>query len=149
MDPSEMNIPGMRPPAPRDDENMRAILRFGAWMVIAAVIIYAALFGLFQYFDWQAAVADPAQNPLLAGEKPPASPAARFPQPQLQANAAADQAKARAEEEELLNTYGWVDRQAGVVHLPIDRAMQMIAEHGVPVWPAPLPQPQPTLEKKK
>lgn len=147
MDPSEMNIPGMRPPAPRDDENMRAILRFGVWMVVSAVIIYAALFGLFQYFDWQAAVADPAQNPLLAGEKPPASPAARFPQPRLQANAAADQVKVRAQEDELLNTYGWVDRQAGVVHLPIDRAMQMIAEHGVPVWPAPPLQPSPTQQK--
>ena len=153
MDPSEM-IPGLRPPAPPSgDENVRAVLHFGAWMIVSAVIIYAALFGLFQYFDWQAAVADPAQNPLLAGEKPPASPAARFPQPRLQADAAADQAKVRAQEEELLNTYGWVDRQAGVVHLPIDRAMQMIAEHGVPVWPAPPPQPAPTqqktLEKKK
>jgi hypothetical protein len=147
MDPSELNIPGMRPPPPRDDENMRAILRFALWMVVAAVIIYAALFGLFQYFDWQATTADPAQNPLLAGEKPPATPAARFPQPRLQANAAADQVKARAQEDELLSTYGWVDRQAGVVHLPIDRAMQMVAERGVPAWPAP-PPPAQTLGKK-
>jgi len=149
MDPSELNIPGMRPPPPRDDENMRAILRFAVWMVVAAVIIYAALFGLFRYFDWQAATADPAQNPLLAGQKPPASPAARFPQPRLQANAAADLVKGRAQEEELLSTYGWVDRQAGIVHLPVDRAMQMIAQRGVPSWPAPPPPPQPTLEKKK
>ncbi len=150
MDPSELNIPGLRPPAPPSgDENVRAILRFGFWMIVAAVVIYAALFGLFQYFDWQAAAADPAQNPLLADEKPPANPAARFPQPRLQANAAADQVKARAQEDERLNTYGWVDRQAGVVHLPIDRAMQMIAERGVPVWPAPPPQPAQTTEKKK
>ena len=154
MDPSELNIPGLRPPAPPSgDENVHAILRFGAWMVVSAVIIYATLFGLFQYFDWQAAASDPTENPLLAGEKPPASPAARFPQPRLQANAAADQVKIRAQEEDLLNTYGWVDRQAGVVHLPIERAMQMVAEKGVPVWPAPPPQPpQPqgtTPEMKK
>jgi hypothetical protein len=151
MDPSEMNIPGMRPPAPHDDENVRGVLRFGAWMMVSAVIIYAALFGLFRYFDWQAAVADPEQNPLLAGEKPPASPVARFPEPRLQANAAADQVQIRAQEDELLDSYGWVDRRSGVVHLPIDRAMEMIAEHGVPVWPAP-PPPQAqgkTQEKKK
>ncbi|MDP9263039.1 MAG: hypothetical protein M3O85_01825 [Acidobacteriota bacterium] len=150
MDPSEMNLPGQRPPAPPSgDENVRAILRFGFWMVVSAGIIYASLWGMFQYFDWQAAAADPAQNPLLAGEKSPANLSARFPQPLLQANAAADQVKARAREDELLNTYGWVDRQAGIVHLPVDRAMQMIAEHGVPSWPAPPPQPQQILEKKK
>ena len=149
MDPSELNIPGMRPPPPRDDENMRAILRFALWMVVAAVVIYAVLFGMFQYFDRQAAAADPAQNPLLAGEKPPATPAARFPQPQLQANAAADLVKERAREDAQLSTYGWVDRQAGVVHLPVERAMQMIAERGVPTWPAPPSQPAQTVEKKK
>ena len=147
MDPSELNIPGMRPPAPRDDENMRAILRFGIWMVVAAVVIYAALFGMFQYFDRQAALADPQKNPLLAGEKPPATPAARFPQPQLQANAAAELVKIQAAEEETLDTYGWVDRNAGIARMPIDRAMQMVAERGVPVWPAPPPQPPQTLEK--
>ena len=152
MDPSEMNIPGLRPPPHRDDENVRAVLRFGLWLTVSALVIYAVLFGMFQYFDRQAAAADPAKNPLLAGEKPPATPAARFPQPQLQANAAADLVKIQAGEEEILSSYGWVDRNAGVVRMPIDRAMQRIAERGVPVWPAPPPQPAqplPALEKKK
>ena len=150
MDPSELNIPGLRPPAPPSgDENVRAILHFALGMVVAAVVIYAVLFGMFQYFDRQAAAADPARNPLLAGEKPPATPAARFPQPRLQSNAATDQEKARAGEDEFLSSYGWVDRNAGVVHMPVERAMQMIAERGVPVWPAVPPQPAQTLEKKK
>ena len=148
MDPSEMHIPGMRPPAPHDDENMRAILRFALWMVVAAVVIYAALFGMFQYFDRQAALADPAANPLLVGEKPPATPAARFPEPRLQANAAADLVKTQAAEEEKLDTYGWVDRNAGITRMPVEQAMRLIAEHGVPVWPAPPAQPPPALEKK-
>ena len=146
MDPSELNIPGMRPPAPHDDENMRAILHFALWMVVAAVIIYAGLWGMFKYFDWQAAVADPAANPLLVGEKPPATPAARFPEPRLQANAAADLVQIQSAEEEKLDTYGWVDRPAGITRMPVEQAMRLIAEHGVPVWPAP-PSPQ-TLEKK-
>ncbi|MGH9492962.1 MAG: hypothetical protein ACRD2K_05635 [Terriglobales bacterium] len=150
MDPSELNIPGLRPPAPPSgDENVRGILRFGVWMVVAALVIYAVLFGMFQYFDRQAAAADPARNPLLAGEKPSASPAARFPQPQLQPNAAAELEKARAGEDEILASYGWVDRRAGVVRMPIDRAMQIIAERGVPVWPPAPPQPAQTMETKK
>ena len=154
MDPSELNIPGMRPPAPHDDENMRAILHFAVWMVVAAVVIYAALWGMFKYFDWQATLADPALNPLLVGEKPPATPAARFPQPRLQANAAADLVQIQAAEEEKLDTYGWVDRNAGITRMPIEQAMRLVAVRGVPVWPAPPPQPpqtlqEQTLEKKK
>lgn len=141
MDPSEMHIPGLRPPPHRDDENVRAILRFGIWMVVAAVVIYAVLFGMFQYFDRQAAAADPARSPLLVDEKPPATPIARFPQPQLQADAAADLVKVQAAEQEKLATYGWVDRNAGVVRMPIDQAMRLVAQRGVPVWPAPPPQP--------
>lgn len=154
MDPSELNIPGLRPPAPPSgDENVRAALRFGLGMVVAAVVIYAALFGMFQYFDREAALADPQKNPLLAGEKPPATPAARFPQPQLQSNAAEDLQKTLAQESEILNDpintgHGWVDRNAGIVRMPIAQAMRLVAERGMPVWPAPPPQPQPAPEKK-
>ena len=149
MDPSELNIPGLRPPPHRDDENVRAILRFGLWLTVSALVIYAVLFGMFQYFDRQAAAADPARNPLLAGQKPPASPAARFPEPRLQSNAAAELEKARAQEDEILHSYGWVDRNTGVVRMPVERAMQMVAERGVPVWPPVPPQPAQTMEKKK
>lgn len=152
MDPSELNIPGLRPPAPPSgDEDVRAILRFGLGMVVSAVVIYAVLFGMFRYFDRQAAAADPQKNPLLVGEKPPATPVARFPQPQLQADAAADLVKVQATEQEKLDTYGWVDRNAGVVRMPIDQAMRLVAQRGVPVWPAPPPQPpqKTALEIKK
>jgi hypothetical protein len=30
-----------------------------------------------------------------------------------------------------LSTYGWVDRSRGVVHIPIDRAMQLVAREGL------------------
>ncbi len=34
----------------------------------------------------------------------------------------------RAAQLERLGSYGWVDRRAGVVHIPIERAMQLVAE---------------------
>jgi hypothetical protein len=34
----------------------------------------------------------------------------------------------RATRLERLNSYGWVDRNAGIVHLPIDRAMELVAQ---------------------
>ncbi len=36
-----------------------------------------------------------------------------------------------AEQLEQLNSYGWVDQQAGTVHIPIDRAMQLEAQEAV------------------
>ncbi len=38
----------------------------------------------------------------------------------------------RMQEEKTLNSYGWVDQQAGVMHIPIDRAMQLLAQRGLP-----------------
>lgn len=38
----------------------------------------------------------------------------------------------RAGEETALNTYGWIDRTAGVVRIPIDRAMDLVLERGLP-----------------
>lgn len=40
---------------------------------------------------------------------------------------------------ERLRTFGWVDRRAGVVHMPIDHAMELVAKG---VRPAPVPGPQ-------
>lgn len=34
----------------------------------------------------------------------------------------------RARKKEQLSSYGWVDRSAGVVHVPISRAMELVAE---------------------
>jgi hypothetical protein len=36
-------------------------------------------------------------------------------------------ARLRAEQQELLSSYGWVDREGGVVHVPIERAMELVA----------------------
>jgi hypothetical protein len=33
----------------------------------------------------------------------------------------------------MLSSYGWLDRNAGVVRIPIDRAMKMTVERGLPV----------------
>ncbi|MBV9118589.1 MAG: hypothetical protein JOY63_14640, partial [Acetobacteraceae bacterium] len=36
-----------------------------------------------------------------------------------------------------LNSLGWVDRAKGLVHVPIDQAMRMVAKEGIKDWPAP------------
>jgi hypothetical protein len=41
----------------------------------------------------------------------------------------------RLQEEKTLNSYGWVDKQAGVARIPIDRAMELLAQRGLPTRP--------------
>jgi hypothetical protein len=38
-----------------------------------------------------------------------------------------------------LSSYGWVDREAGIVRIPIDRAMDLLAERGLPARAGPDP----------
>lgn len=55
-----------------------------------------------------------------------------FTEPALQIHPVADLDAYRAQEAELLNSYGWVDKGAGVARIPIDRAIDLISEQGLP-----------------
>jgi hypothetical protein len=58
------------------------------------------------------------------------------PLPRLQAEPVQDLTQLRAQQDDALNAYGWVDRTNGVVHIPINRAMDLLLERGaLPVRP--------------
>jgi hypothetical protein len=59
------------------------------------------------------------------------------PEPRLQTDPRQDLADLRAKEDETLNSYGWVDRNAGVVHIPIDEAIKLTLARGLPAREAP------------
>jgi hypothetical protein len=60
----------------------------------------------------------------------------RFPSPRLQTDDGnLEIAEMHAREDLLLNYYSWVDRSSGKVRIPIARAMQIIAQNGLPVAP--------------
>jgi len=54
------------------------------------------------------------------------------PEPRLQTNPRGDLRALRDQEDELLNGYSWADKSAGVVRIPIERAMQLTLERGLP-----------------
>ena len=78
-----------------------------------------------------------------ARQSPPPNPLAQSfgrqlpPEPRLQTDPRKDLLQLRAEEQAALESYGWVDRKAGVVHIPIERAMQLLVERGLLVRAAP------------
>jgi hypothetical protein len=106
------------------DLKPRSIAIFGlalAVVVAACLIVTAWLFG---FFAARRAQEDVLPSPLARVESPAG--------PVLQVNAPGDLARLRAEEGATLSTYGWVDRAAGTVRIPIDRAMRLLLERGLP-----------------
>jgi hypothetical protein len=60
-----------------------------------------------------------------------------IPPPRLQIDPAQDLADFRRNQREHLSSYGWVDRNRNAVHLPIERAMSLTVERGLPGWRQP------------
>jgi hypothetical protein len=91
-----------------------------------ALVIHVALWVQMTAL-WTARQAEVPPPLPVAGALPEAPP-----EPRLQAAPRADLAAMRAAEDRLLGSYGWVDRRAGVVRIPVDRAMTLVAEEAAP-----------------
>lgn len=59
----------------------------------------------------------------------------RPPEPRIQADPKIDIEKFREAEDKALTSYGWVDKNAGVAKIPIDRAMTLLEQRGLPTPP--------------
>jgi hypothetical protein len=112
------------------DVNIRAIFGFGGGLMAVAFVVLLVIYVLFGFFDGRERLSAPAEYPLAAqaNQEPP--------EPRLQTNPREDLAEMRAREDEILTTYGWVDRNAGVVRIPIAAAMKLVLERGLPARPA-------------
>ncbi|MCI0354722.1 MAG: hypothetical protein L0099_06760 [Acidobacteria bacterium] len=121
------------------DVEVRGIFWFVAALLISGVVITIVLWGMFRFFEAELAGQDPEDTPVVAEQRkrepPSADPAGRFPQPRLQFNAAEENARHQFAEERILSSYGWVDARTGVARIPIDRAMDLVAQRGLPARP--------------
>lgn len=67
-----------------------------------------------------------------AKEHLPSLPEARAAMPVLQADPYKDAEQIKLQTSRRLNSYGWVDRNSGIVHIPIERAMRILVDRGMP-----------------
>jgi hypothetical protein len=131
----------------RNDVNTRAVLLFGLWLAVGGVTVSLAMWGLFRALERKSRAGDRDLPPIVA-----ASLARTPPEPRLEAYPLAPRQRLQAEEDGILTTYAWVDKQAGTVRIPIDRAMELLAERGLPpskpmvpaAAPLPTADPAPT-----
>jgi len=117
------------------DVNLRAILSFLGALAIAALFINFAVWLLFTFFNARETQQPPAVYPLAAQQENRLPP-----EPRLQTNPRDDLRELRAHEDEVLTTYGWVDRSSGVVRIPIDQAMKLLVQRGLPTRAGSEPQ---------
>ena len=109
------------------DVNIRAIFGFGAALLVVAVVVHLVIYVLFGFFDEREGRGAPAEYPLAAAQENRVPP-----EPRLQTTPREDLSELRANEDAILSSYGWVDRNAGVVRIPIDAAMKLTLERGLP-----------------
>jgi len=109
------------------DVNIRGVLMFGGALIVAAIVIHLVVGVLFKYFDVREARQATPEYPLAAAQENRLPP-----EPRLQTNPRADLADLRAQEEKVLETYGWVDKNASVVRIPIEEAMKLTVKRGLP-----------------
>ena len=107
--------------------NLRAILITALGLALLLVVTAALMWPLFTSLRGLARAADPPP-PVLPEAQLPLEP----PGPRLQASPEKEMAAMRAEENHLLTSWEWVDEGAGVARLPIERAMELLAERGLP-----------------
>ena len=103
--------------------------KFALWLVVSMVLSVAIVYGAFVFFEGQQQSADVLgqKYPLAAG-----APAQGPPSPNLQTQPFRDIYELRAEEGRKLSGYGWVDKDGGVAHIPIERAMEVMLQRGFP-----------------
>lgn len=111
------------------DANIRSLVKFGAGL--SALVVFA-LVAMWLLFDYLAARPEPGPEPSPMAREREAPPA-----PRLQVAPSTDLDRLRTNEDSALNSYGWVDREAGIVHIPIDKAIDLVAERGLPARSAP------------
>ena len=109
------------------DVNIGAILAFGAGLAVVTIVVSIVVWGLFRYLDARESRQQPATYPLAAQQEQRLPP-----EPRLQTNPRQDLADLRSAEDRTLMTYGWVDRNAGVVRIPVSEAMKLVIQRGLP-----------------
>ena len=112
------------------DVIVRPIVGFCIGLLLLVVLTFWATRALFDYFAAREA-RSMAPAASMNTERPQLPP-----EPRLQVKPVQDLKQVRDAEESILHSYGWANQQSGTVRIPIERAMQLIAERGLPPVPA-------------
>ena len=126
------------------DVNIRAIFSFAIALFAVAAAVHVVIYVMFLFFNSREASGNAVRNyPLSAGQDDRLPP-----EPRLQTNPRQDLRDLRAGEDKILNGYRWVDRNGGVVGIPVSEAMKLTLQRGLPSRPAATEAPAPAASSR-
>ena len=112
---------------------------FLAGLALLGLVISLIMFGMYRFLDSYERAHQPPLSPMAT---PQADTRAvthenvqTFPQPRLEENERTQLRQFIEDQDRKLATYDWVDKDSGTVRIPIDRAMELIVQRGLPVRP--------------
>jgi hypothetical protein len=110
------------------DADPRPVLRFLVFLVVITCLIAWMVVFFYNFLERREAAEKTARYPMsLSGGERPLPPA-----PRLQNYPFQDIKQLRQHDKPLLGSYEWIDKNAGTVRIPVDRAMDLLAERGLP-----------------
>lgn len=125
----------------RRDISIAAIVYFLLGLAVTSGLIVMLIWGLYHVLEGRDQARQTTASPLVTNTPTDTRHLTvdykdylkqNFPNPQLEINERDQLDKIRQDEAQVLNSYEWVDQKAGTVRIPIDRAMDLVVQRGLP-----------------
>ncbi len=128
----------------REDLSTRGVFAFMIGLAIVGIVIYFIIVGMYTFLDKYERSQMTTASPLVTSKGAMSRVVTQADAdrafkdngaPMLETNERGQFSDFLIHQENQLNSYGWIDEKAGVAHIPIDRAMELIEQRGLPVCP--------------
>jgi hypothetical protein len=106
----------------QSEVSVRLIVVSLAFLAVFTFLVFVLVIGIFNYLhsEYRTAEAERLARPVIP------------PEPRIEAEPFRQLQTLRAREDHILNSYAWVDQKAGIVRIPVDRAIDLLAQQGLP-----------------
>ena len=126
----------------RQDIGVAPVVYFLLALLVAGGLVHFVVSGLYSYMERRSNSQQTPVSPLVTNAPADTRHLSadyrdylkqNFPAPQLEIDERNQLDRIRIDEAQTLSTYDWIDQKAGTVRIPIDRAMDLLAQRGLPV----------------
>lgn len=127
----------------REDLSTRGVFAFMIGLAVIGVVIYFIIVGMYSFLDNYERSQMATASPLVTSKGAMSRVVTQEDMdkafkdngaPMLETNEMGQLREFVMNQENQLNSYGWVDEKAGVAHIPIERAMDLVVKQGIPVY---------------
>jgi len=109
------------------DVDVWAVGKFAIGLALLCVVCMALLLGVFRFFENENGGPVPQVGKGIGVEATKLPP-----EPRLEESPIRDLKAMRDAEDKILNSYEWIDPSSGLVRIPISRAIDLLAQRGLP-----------------